>query len=132
DIHNSGSHLLGVINDILDLSKAEAGTLDLKEDVFDLRDTVRSVSQLMNDRIRAAGIAQKIELPPELPLLRADRLQTKRVLLNLLANFIKFTAPGGTIELSCRGDRENGLSLTIADTGIRLAQEPIDPSGNAR
>src|SRR5207302_2814640 len=68
DIHNSGSHLLGVINDILDLSKAEAGTLDLKEDVFDLRDTVRSVSQLMNDRIRAAGIAQKTELPPELPV----------------------------------------------------------------
>src|SRR6202023_3650550 len=72
DIHNSGSHLLGVIDDILDLSKAEAGKLDLNESVFDLRGTVRSAVQAMNARIRAADLTQKVEFPLELPLLRAD------------------------------------------------------------
>ena len=76
DIHNSGSHLLGVIDDILDLSKAEAGKLDLNESVFDLRGTVRSAVQAMNARIRAADLTQKVEFPPELPLLRADELKT--------------------------------------------------------
>jgi signal transduction histidine kinase len=118
DIHNSGSHLLGVINDILDLSKAEAGKLDLNENVFDLRTTVRSAVQAMNARIRAADLTQKVEFPPELPLLRADELKTRQVLLNLIGNAIKFTPPGGSVELCCRVDRESGLAITIADTGV--------------
>ncbi len=118
EIHNSGSHLLGVINDILDLSKAEAGKLDLNENVFDLRRTVRSAVQSMNARIRAADLTQKVEFPPELPLLRADELKTKQVLFNLISNAIKFTPPGGAVELSCRVDRESGLAITIADTGV--------------
>jgi signal transduction histidine kinase len=118
DIHNSGSHLLGVIDDILDLSKAEAGKLDLNESVFDLRGTVRSAVQAMNARIRAADLTQKVEFPPELPLLRADELKTGQVLSNLIGNAIKFTRPGGSVELSCRVDRERGLAVTIADTGV--------------
>jgi signal transduction histidine kinase len=118
DIHNSGSHLLGVIDDILDLSKAEAGKLDLNESVFDLRGTVRSAVQAMSARIRAADRTQKVEFPAELPLLRADELKTRQVLSNLIGNAIKFTPPGGSIELSCRVDRERGLAFTIADTGV--------------
>ena len=126
DIHDSGTHLLQIINDFLDLSKAEAGKLDLNEGVFDLRDMIHSTNQLMSDRIRGAGLTQKIELPPELPLLRADELKTKQVLLNLLANAIKFTPPGGTVELSCRVDPESGLAITIADTGIGIAPEHLN------
>ena len=126
DIHNSGAHLLEVINDILDLSKAEAGKLDLNEGVFDLRDAIHSTSQLMSNRIRGVGLTQKLELPPDLPLLRADELKTKQVLLNLLANAAKFTPPGGTVELSCRVDRESGLAITIADTGIGIAPEHMN------
>jgi signal transduction histidine kinase len=118
DIRNSGSHLLGVIDDILDLSKAEAGQLDLNESVFDLRGTVRSAVQSMNARIRAADLTQKVEFPPELPLLRADELKIRQVLSNLIGNAIKFTPPGGSVELSCRADREGGLTVTIADTGV--------------
>jgi signal transduction histidine kinase len=126
DIHNSGAHLLEVINDILDLSKAEAGKLDLNEVVFDLSDTINSTSQLMSNRIRGAGLMQKLDMPPDLPLLRADELKTKQVLLNLLANAAKFTPPGGTVELSCRVDRESGLAITIADTGIGIAPEHMN------
>jgi signal transduction histidine kinase len=74
--------------------------------------------QAMNARIRAAGLIQKVEFPPELPLLRADELKTRQVLLNLLGNAIKFTPPGGSVELSCRVDRESGLAITITDTGV--------------
>ncbi len=94
--------------------------------MFDLRDAIHSTSQLMSNRIRGVGLTQKLELPPDLPLLRADELKTKQVLLNLLANAAKFTPPGGTVELSCRVDRESGLAITIADTGIGIAPEHMN------
>jgi signal transduction histidine kinase len=118
DIHHSGSHLLGVINDILDLSKAEAGKLELDESVFDLGRTVRKAIQAMNTRFRAAGLTHRVEFPPELPLLRADEPKTRQLLLNLLGDAIKFTRLGGTIELACQVDRESGLTITITDTGV--------------
>ena len=123
DIHNSGAHLLGVIDDILDLSKAEAGQLDLKESIFDLRDTIHAISQPISDRIRAAGLTYKIELPAELPLLRADEIKTKQALLNLVSHAVKFAPPGGGIELSCRADRESGLAITVADAGTDTAPQ---------
>jgi signal transduction histidine kinase len=139
DIHNSGSHLLDVIDDILDLSKAEAGKLDLNESVFDLRDTIHSISPLISDRIRAAGLTHKIELPAELPLLRADEIKTRQALLNLVANAVKLVPPGGRVELSCRADRQSGLAITVTDRETRIAPrpgkraldavQPIDPSG---
>jgi signal transduction histidine kinase len=124
DIHNSGAHLLGVIDDILDLSKAEAGKLDLNESVFDLRDTIRSIGHSMNDRIRAAGLTYKVELPAGLPLLRADEIKTRQAVLNLVSHAIKFAPPGGSIELSCRADRQSGLAITLADAGIGAASQP--------
>ena len=112
DIHESGSHLLQIINDILDLSKAEAGKLELHEEVFDLRDTIRSVRQLISARIGDGGLSDSVELPADLPLLRADERKTKQVLLNLVINAVKFTPPGGHIEIAGRFDPEAGL---IAD-----------------
>src|SRR4029077_18282459 len=72
DIHASGTHLLQIINDILDLSKAESGKIELTEDVFDLRGTMRSVGQLSAGRIHSAGLSHSVDLAPGLPLLRAD------------------------------------------------------------
>src|SRR5947209_19230052 len=90
DIHESGAHLLQIISDILDLSKAEAGKLDLDEDIFDLRDVVRSVRQLTGGRLAAGGLTEKIDLPPDLPPLRGDERKIKQVLLNLISNSVKF------------------------------------------
>ena len=125
DIHSSGAHLLRIINDILDLSKAEAGKLDLNEDVFDLHEMFRSMRNLTGERIRAAGLTARLDLPPDLPRLRGDELKTKQVLLNLLTNSAKFTPSGGTIELSCVVD-QRGLALTIADTGIGIASADLE------
>jgi signal transduction histidine kinase len=125
DIHESGSHLLQIINDILDLSKAEAGKLDLHEDLFDLRDTIQSVRQLISARVAEGGLSETIELPADFPLLRADERKTKQVLLNLVTNAIKFTPPGGHIAISGHFDRQAGVTLTVCDTGIGIASEDL-------
>ncbi|HEX5318788.1 MAG TPA: ATP-binding protein [Stellaceae bacterium] len=124
DIHASGTHLLQIINDILDLSKAESGKLELYEDVFDLRDMIRAVGQLTSARICEAGLSNATHLPGDLPLLRADERKTKQVLLNLITNAAKFTPPGGHIEIV--GEyTDSGLALTVADTGIGIASDDI-------
>jgi signal transduction histidine kinase len=121
DIHSSGTHLLRIINDILDLSKAEAGKLELHEDVFDLRDAIRSVRQLIGAHIGSGGLSDSVALQADLPLLRADEQKTKQVLLNLISNSVKFTPVGGHIEITGRFDPETGLTLTVSDTGIGIA-----------
>jgi len=123
DIRDNGSHLLGVINDIVDLAKAEAGKLDLDEGLFDPRDVLRSIAQLMSDRIRAAGLTLKLDLPPELPQLRADQRRIRQAVSHLVNKALKFTQSGGTVELICRAERESGLVITVADTGIGISPE---------
>ena len=126
DIHASGTHLLQIINDILDLSKAEAGKIDLAEDVFDLRDIMRSVSQLSAGRIHSAELTYSIDLPDGLPPVSGDERKTKQVLLNLIANSVKFTPPGGEITVSARHDQAEGLAVTVADTGIGIAESDLE------
>ena len=121
DIHESGMHLLQIINDILDLSKAEAGKLELNEDVFDLRDTIRSVRQLISARMCEGGLSDAVELPADLPLLCADERKTKQVLINLVINAVKFTPSGGHIEIAGRFDPKTGVIVTVSDTGIGIA-----------
>jgi len=125
DIHESGTHLLQIINDILDLSKAEAGKLELHDEVFDVRATVRSVHHLISERMRESELSDVLSLPDDLPLLRADERKTKQVLLNLVSNAVKFTAPGGSIEIACRFDAATGLTLCVKDTGIGIAPDNL-------
>jgi len=126
DIHASGTHLLQIINDILDLSKAEAGKIDLAEDVFDLRDIMRSVGQLTAGRIHAAELSQSVELPDDLPPVSGDERKTKQVLLNLITNSVKFTPAGGSIAITARWDPAKGLAVTVADTGIGIPEEDLE------
>ena len=126
DIHASGTHLLQIINDILDLSKAEAGKLELHEDVFDLRDIMRSVGQLTAGRIHEAALSYQVTLPDDLPPLRGDERKTKQVLLNLVSNAVKFTPSGGQITVSGQFDPEVGLAVTVTDTGIGIPSHDLD------
>jgi signal transduction histidine kinase len=126
DIHASGTHLLQIINDILDLSKAEAGKIELLEDVFDLRDIMRSVTQLTAGRIHEAELSQEVDFPGDLPPIRGDERKTKQVLLNLVTNSLKFTPAGGRITVSARFDPEDGLAVTVADTGIGIPEEDLE------
>ena len=126
DICDSGSHLLAIINDILDLSKAESGKLELYEQLFDLRDVVLDVTRLTENRLYAAGLTGTIDLPAELPLVRGDELKTRQMLLNLLSNAIKFTPQDGTVAVSVRHQGEHGVAITVADTGTGIAERDLD------
>ena len=125
DIHDSGTHLLDIINDFLDLSKAEVGKLELHEEVFDLRKTLFSVSQLTGESIRTAGLFHSFDLPDDLPLLRADKRKTKQVLLNLVTNAVKFTPAGGCITVEGRFAPAIGLTVTVTDSGIGIPPNDI-------
>jgi signal transduction histidine kinase len=81
---------------------------------------------LISARITAGGLSDSVELPADLPLLRADERKTKQVLLNLVTNSLKFTPAGGRITVSARFDPEDGLAVTVADTGIGIPEEDLE------
>jgi signal transduction histidine kinase len=125
DIHDSGIDLLNIINDILDLSKAEAGKLELSEQSVDVAGVIDAVARLMSSKIDDAGLSLGTSVPPVSGLLFCDRLKLKQVLLNLLSNAVKFTPAGGRIEINAAADPDGGLSIAIRDTGIGIAREDI-------
>jgi signal transduction histidine kinase len=98
----------------------------LFEDVFDPREMIRSVLQLFSARIREGGLTDGSDLPADFPLLRADERKTKQVLLNLFANAVKFTAPGGHIEIIGRFAPDAGMTLTVKDSGIGIAPSDLE------
>ena len=125
DIHDSGIDLLNIINDILDLSKAEAGKLELSEQMVDAAAVLDAVCRLMSAKIDSANLTVVIDIAPNLSLLFCDRLKLKQVLLNLLSNAVKFTPPGGRISIRAVSDTESGFAITIRDTGIGIAKDDI-------
>jgi signal transduction histidine kinase len=125
-IFSSGSHLLDIINDVLDLSKAESGKLELEESVFDLCEVVQSVLRLTDGNVHAADLTRTVYVPDDLPLLRGDERKTRQMLLNLLGNAVKFTPAGGSIALYVSYDRRDGVAVGVADTGIGIAAKDLD------
>jgi signal transduction histidine kinase len=125
DINQSGQHLLDLINDILDLSKVEAGAEELHEEDIEIRDLSRAVFTLVDERARREGTKLEMDLADDLPLLYADKRKLKQILVNLLTNAIKFTNAGGlvTLRAGCRAD--SGFVLQVTDTGIGIAPEDI-------
>ena len=125
DICASAQHLLGIISDILDVSKLEAGKVELDEEEAEIPQIVRDVLQLVAERARALGIAIDTDIAPLLPRYRVDSLKLKQVLLNLITNAIKFSHPGGHVELSARSVK-NGLEIVVADHGIGMDEMEIE------
>jgi signal transduction histidine kinase len=125
DIHASGSHLLDIINDILDLSKAASGTLSLAEDWLDARETVESVCRLVGPRISEGKLALTVTMPPGDLILCADERLLRQMLFNLLSNAAKFTPPGGHIDCSVSVDRA-GVTFAVTDTGIGIPAAELE------
>jgi signal transduction histidine kinase len=125
DISVSGQHLLRIINDILDMSKVESGTVDLDENEVDVIDAVEFCINLVKQRAHAAGIALESDIADDSPRLRADERKFKQILLNLLSNAIKFTSAGGRVTLRAWCHFDDGYVIQIADTGIGIASADI-------
>ena len=126
DIHDSGVHLLEIINDILDLSKAEAGKLELDEDWVDIGGAVSAACRLIGPRAERAQLSVVQRIPVKLPALWADERKLKQILLNLISNSVKFTPAGGRIEISAMLDAPSGLSILVQDTGIGIPSGDLD------
>jgi two-component system, cell cycle sensor histidine kinase PleC len=126
DIYDSGAHLLDIINDILDLSKIEAGKLELSEEEVTIKEVVDAVLHLIRGRDETAGVKLVHEISPDLPRLFADKRKLKQMLLNLLTNAFKFTAEGGSADISAWIGDDGGLSLSVRDTGIGIASDKLD------
>jgi PAS domain S-box-containing protein len=126
DICESGQHLLSIINDILDLAKVESGKLDLNEEAVDIDLIAAGCGKLVRQRAIDAGIQLTIFPAPDMPLIRADEIRMKQVLLNLLSNAVKFTPRGGRVTFSVGRDRDDGVVLKVADTGIGMSEEHIE------
>jgi PAS domain S-box-containing protein len=125
-IHESGTHLLEIISEILDVSKAEAGMIELDEQDVALSEVVAGSFRLVESKAGASGLELVNALPPGLPTVRGDSRRLKQVTLNLLSNAIKFTAPGGTVTARSAHEADGGLRLEIADTGIGIAERDLE------
>jgi PAS domain S-box-containing protein len=126
DIFNSGQHLLAVINDILDMSKIEAGEMELTEAVFDIHEVTASCLRLISERAHKGGLEVAVELPDDLPWIRADQRMVKQMLLNLLTNAVKFTPEGGRITLRAEIDAVGCYVISVIDTGIGIAPKDME------
>jgi signal transduction histidine kinase len=122
DIYSSGQHLLSLINDILDLSKIEAGRMELAPAPFHLPSALDNAVTLVKERAARHGVTLQVDVDPQLGELVGDERKVKQVLLNLLSNAVKFTPEGGRISL--KASRKGGVvEIAVTDTGIGIAPE---------
>ena len=124
-IRQSGSDLLRIVNDILDLSKLDVGRLELTEDAVSIRELAEAACRAIAPSAKRGEIALVTALPRTLPLVRVDAGRFQHILRHLLSNAVKFTPPGGRITLSIDRDADGGLALTVSDTGIGMSEEEI-------
>ncbi len=125
DILDSGRHLLSLINDILDLSKIEAGRMELESGDFDLPNAIANALMLVRERASRRGITLGSTIDERLGTIRGDERKVKQVLLNLLSNALKFTPEGGRVHVSA-GRRDDVAEVAVADTGIGIAPADQD------
>ncbi|MEN9205207.1 MAG: PAS domain S-box protein [Thermostichales cyanobacterium DRC_bins_46] len=127
-INRSGEHLLNLINDVLEVSKIEAGRMELREEAFDLHKLLENLQEIMLGRARSKNLALVFALDPHLPRsLQGDQVKLRQIILNLLSNAIKFT-DGGEVRLTARATpREEGwwLEVAVQDTGSGIAPEEL-------
>jgi len=122
DIHSSGHHLLSLINDILDLSKVEAGRMELELSRFDLPQLLDNTLTLIRERALRHRIGVTLECDPTLGEWTADERKVKQIMLNLLSNAVKFTPDGGKIAVTAQR-ADGGVAIAVTDTGIGIAEQ---------
>ena len=124
DINKSGTHLLALVDDILDLSRIEAGTQDLKEGLVSLRDEINAAINLLQIQAEQKHIVCLIEGPLAVPMIRADARKVRQIFINLINNAIKFSIEEATVRVRIRIG-EDGVSAEVIDTGTGMKAEDI-------
>jgi PAS domain S-box-containing protein len=125
DIHSSGVHLLSLINDLLDLSKVEAGKLELTFTSVSLPEATDHAVRLLAERAQQARVSVRRNFPTDLPNVVADLRSMRQIMINLISNAIKFTDPGGHVTITGRLNKAGELVLRVRDTGVGMNQDEI-------
>jgi PAS domain S-box-containing protein len=125
DIHSSGKHLLQLINDILDMTRVEAGTYQLREDVCDVAKVLADAAALVQNLAIQNELTVRMDVPDDIPLLFADERCVRQMVVNFLSNGIKFTPKGGDVVAQARFGPDGAIAIAVVDTGIGMAREDI-------
>jgi signal transduction histidine kinase len=125
DIRESGGHLLGIVNSILDMSKIEAGIFELNDGPCDIGELIEGAARMVEDRAQQSGVTLEQKVNPGLPPLTADERVLKQVILNLLSNAVKFTGTGGRVTITADRGPDGGLRVQVFDTGIGIPEEDL-------
>ncbi len=125
DIFTSGKHLLGLISDILDVSKIEVGEMDIAEETIDVAEAIETCARMIRERADKAAVTLTIDGADGCPALLGDERRLKQILLNLLSNAVKFTPPRGMVSIGAGSTKGGGVRIWVADTGIGIAEEDI-------
>lgn len=127
DIHFSSRHLLEIINDVLDMSKIEAGRVDLTESEIVVQDLFESINRIMGDRAHAADIGLDFSVADDVPHIKADQRLLRQILINLVSNSVKFSPPGKNISVKCfLEDKGNGFVITVKDEGCGIPDDKLE------
>jgi two-component system, cell cycle sensor histidine kinase PleC len=121
DIRKSGAHLLGIINDVLDVARIEAGKAVVHEQEVQVAPLAEGVAKIMNPLLQRARLTLALDIEPTAPAVRADARALRQILLNLVSNAIKFTPEGGAIRVGYRRVAGGGVALAVSDTGIGIS-----------
>lgn len=124
-VHNSAEHLLNIINEILDIAKAEGGKLELEEQTVEPDRVIAICVNLIAARAGANAPQINVDIPPGLPRLHADPRRLKQILLNLISNAIKFTPETGRVDIAANMDRDGGMAIAVRDTGAGMSADDI-------
>jgi two-component system, cell cycle sensor histidine kinase PleC len=124
-IHESGRHLVGIINDILDLSKVEAGKTELDEDVTHIGALIEHAGGLMRQAIETADLRLELSIESDLPDVMVDTGKINQILLNLISNAVKFTPAGGFVRIEGRRAMDGGVELVVTDSGMGIADDEL-------
>ncbi|MDR3408586.1 MAG: histidine kinase dimerization/phospho-acceptor domain-containing protein [Methylovirgula sp.] len=126
DIHTSGAHVMSLVNDLLDLSKIEAGKMDLQFVSVDVNRAISEAVGIMQPQANQARIIMRLSLAPHLPKIVADERSLRQILLNLLSNAVKFNEPGGQVIISSALTDTGNAVIRIRDTGIGMSEKDIE------
>ena len=124
-INVSGSHLLEVITDILDISKIEANEAQLDESRIDIRKAINDCLKIVRERANSVEVTLTVDIPEDTPLLFADERRIKQIMLNLLSNAVKFTPPKGNVTVQAKLDSENRIRICVSDTGVGIPAKDL-------
>jgi PAS domain S-box-containing protein len=125
DIHHSARHLLGIINGVLDLSKAEAGRLTLEEETVAVDEIFDQCLRLFREKASLQGVSLTMECSPHLPALQADSRILRQIIINLVSNALKFTPKGGRVLVSGELSPGGGCTIVVEDTGCGISEENL-------